>query len=81
MLGLFLYFNGMETIVSYFTDLKDLSSHRSVILFGGIAFFMFIEYGIPFFRSTYSKFNHTALSIFFTFTTIIVNFAMAGILF
>ncbi len=71
----------MDIIISYFTALKDLSSHRSVILFGGITFFMLIEYGIPFFRSTYSKVNHTALNIFFTLTTIVVNFAMAGILF
>lgn len=70
----------MEAIINYFTHLKDLPAHRAVILFGGLFLFFMIENSIPLFKNAYSKTKHTGLNLFFTFTTIIVNFAMAFIL-
>lgn len=70
----------MEFIVNYFNELKDLPVHRSIILFGGLTFFLLLESGLPFFTKKYNKFSHLGLNLFFTFTTILVNFIMAVIL-
>ena len=69
----------MESIVEYFNNIP--SAHRSAILIGGITLFMLIETGIPLFRKPYNRWSHTGLNIFFTFTTIVINFLMASILF
>jgi sterol desaturase/sphingolipid hydroxylase (fatty acid hydroxylase superfamily) len=65
-------------IIEYFSDIP--SAHRSAILFGGLAFFMLLESGIPQFSKRYDRWSHTLVNLFFTFTTILVNFAMAAIL-
>jgi sterol desaturase/sphingolipid hydroxylase (fatty acid hydroxylase superfamily) len=49
-------------------------------LAGGITFFWLIETLKPLFLLKYSKWNHAGINIFFTFTTIVVNFLMAFIL-
>ncbi|WP_298514162.1 sterol desaturase family protein [uncultured Kordia sp.] len=69
----------MDTILSYFESIP--SAHRSAILVGGIAFFWLIEYIIPLFRFNYKKVNHAGINIFFTLTTIAVNFFLAFLLF
>ncbi|MCX2681536.1 sterol desaturase family protein [Galbibacter sp. EGI 63066] len=68
----------METIVNYFESIP--SSHRSLILISGITFFWLLEYGVPLFKFDYKKFRHAWPNIFFTLTTIIVNFVLAFIL-
>lgn len=68
----------MDTIISYFENISSL--HRSIILFGGLTLFLLIESGIPLFRFKYNKLRHVGLNLFFTFTTILVNFFMAFIL-
>lgn len=68
----------MEAIINYFDTIP--TSHRSILLFGGLAFFIILEYGVPFFRYKTSKWKHIGLNLFFNFTTIIVNFLMAFIL-
>lgn len=68
----------MESIVNYFEHIP--SAHRSAILVGGIAFFMLLETGIPLFRKPYNRTSHTFINIFFTVTTIVVNFCMAFLL-
>ncbi len=68
----------MESIVNYFNHIP--SSHRSAILLGGLTFFMLLEYGLPFYRSRYNKLKHFGVNIFFTFTTVLVNFLMAVVL-
>jgi len=68
----------MEQIVEYFRAIP--SSHRSVILVGGIALFWMLESAVPLFRFKYSKVKHAGINIFFTLTTIIINFALAFIL-
>lgn len=68
----------MESIVSYFETIP--SSHRSIILVGGITIFWLIESAVPLFNFNYKKWNHAGLNIFFTLTTIVINFALAFIL-
>ncbi|MFY8187735.1 MAG: sterol desaturase family protein [Flavobacterium sp.] len=68
----------METIIQYFSEIPSL--HRGLILAGGIAFFWLIEEAKPLFKMQYNKISHAGINIFFTLTTIIVNFGMAFIL-
>lgn len=68
----------MESIISYFETIP--SSHRSLILVGGITLFWLIEYAMPLFKFNYKKFRHALPNIFFTLTTIIINFVLAFIL-
>lgn len=70
--------NSMESIVQYFSHIP--SSHRSAILLGGLTLFMLLESGLPYYRERYSKFRHLGINLFFTFTTVLVNFVMAFIL-
>ncbi|KOP36058.1 fatty acid hydroxylase family protein [Flavobacterium sp. WLB] len=68
----------MNEIISYFSTIP--SSHRSLILIGGITFFLVIENTFPLFQMQYRKWHHAGINIFFTITTIIVNFILAFIL-
>jgi sterol desaturase/sphingolipid hydroxylase (fatty acid hydroxylase superfamily) len=68
----------MNTIISYFTTIP--SSHRSLILVGGITLFWLIENAFPLFKFNYKKWNHAGINIFFTVTTVIINFLLAVIL-
>jgi len=68
----------METIETYFSHIPSL--HRSLILAGGISFFWILEYFIPLFQFKYNKWQHAGINIFFTFTTILINFLMAFLL-
>lgn len=71
-------FRGMDGLVAYFTTIP--SSHRSLILAGGIAFFWLWELAAPLDRRPYAKGRHALVNIFFTGTTIVVNFALAFLL-
>lgn len=68
----------MEFIINYFETIPSL--HRSLILVGGITFFWILEGIVPLFGFTYKKWKHALPNLFFTFTTIIVNFALAFLL-
>jgi len=68
----------METIVQYFETIP--SSHRSLILVGGITIFWLIESTAPLFANSYGKWRHAGVNFFFTLTTIVVNFILAFIL-
>ena len=68
----------METLIDYFSAIVPL--HRGLILAGGIALFWIIESYVPSRRFEYSKWRHAGINIFFTATTIVVNFAMAFLL-
>jgi sterol desaturase/sphingolipid hydroxylase (fatty acid hydroxylase superfamily) len=65
----------IESIIRYFEHIPSL--HRALILAGGITFFWMIEGVIPLFGFRYNKWKHASINIFFTVTTIIVNFAFA----
>lgn len=66
----------METIINYFTTISSL--HRGLILAGGIALFWIIEHKSPLHLFDYKKWHHAGTNFFFTGTTIVVNFVLAG---
>lgn len=68
----------MDTIIDYFSDIPSL--HRTIILVGGLTIFWLIESALPLFKFNYRKWEHAKVNIFFTVTTIVVNFSMAFIL-
>ena len=68
----------MDQIVDYFANIP--TSHRSALIIGGLTIFFIIENAIPLFKAQYNKWKHSGLNIFFTLTTILVNFLMAFIL-
>lgn len=68
----------METIIHYFETIP--SRDRALLISGGITVFWLIENTFPFFRFQYNKWHHAGINIFFTITTIVINFLLAFIL-
>ncbi|WP_166967652.1 sterol desaturase family protein [Yeosuana marina] len=68
----------MQDFLNYFETIP--SSHRSLILVGGLTFFWLLESAVPLFKFKYKKWRHAVPNIFFTLTTIIVNFVLAFLL-
>ena len=68
----------LENLINYFSAIP--SAHRAIILAGGITFFWIIEGGIPLIRFGYNKWKHSGINLFFTLTTIIINFAFATVI-
>ena len=68
----------METLFNYFETIP--SSHRSLILVGGITFFWLLEGALPLFLFNYKKWKHAIPNLFFTATTVIINFSLAFLL-
>ena len=68
----------MESLLNYFETIPSL--HRSIILVGGLTFFWLLEGVLPLFKFNYKKWRHAIPNIFFTVTTIIINFALAFLL-
>ena len=68
----------MESILNYFETIPSL--HRSIILVGGLTFFWLIEGALPLFVFKYKKWRHAVPNLFFTITTIIINFSLAFLL-
>lgn len=65
----------MEKIIYFFQHIE--SWQRTLMVAGGILFFWIVESFIPLFNFHYRKFQHAGLNIFFTLTTLIINFAFA----
>ena len=68
----------LESIIDYFANIP--SSHRTMILVGGLTIFSLIESAIPLMSLNYGRWKHAAINIFFTLTTILVNFLLAFVL-
>jgi sterol desaturase/sphingolipid hydroxylase (fatty acid hydroxylase superfamily) len=68
----------MNEIISYFNTIP--SSHRSLILVGGITVFWLIENAYPLFNFNYKKWQHAGINFFLTSTTILINFSLAFLL-
>ena len=68
----------MEELINYFENIPSL--HRSIILVGGITFFWILEGSLPLFKFKYKKWQHALPNLFFTLTTVIINFALAFLL-
>lgn len=65
----------MNELIQYFQNIPSL--HRALIIAGGITLFWLLESAIPLFSFSYNKWKHAGINIFFTFTTIVVNFGFA----
>lgn len=68
----------MDSIINYFNTIP--SSHRGLILVGGITLFWVLENMFPFLKFQYSKIHHASINISFTVTSIVVNFFLAFLL-
>jgi sterol desaturase/sphingolipid hydroxylase (fatty acid hydroxylase superfamily) len=68
----------MESFINYFENIPSL--HRSLILVGGISFFWVLEGVVPLVKFNYGKWKHALPNLFFTMTTVIINFALAFLL-
>jgi sterol desaturase/sphingolipid hydroxylase (fatty acid hydroxylase superfamily) len=68
----------IENITSYFSTMPTL--HRTSLLIGGLAFFFILENTFPLFKKKYNKWQHTGVNLFFTLTTVLVNFLLAFLL-
>ena len=71
-------FNAMQEFLNYFETIPSL--HRSLILVGGLTFFWVLEGSVPLFKFNYKKWQHAIPNLFFTITTIIINFVLAFLL-
>ena len=69
----------MDFLIEYFSNIP--AAHRTAILIGGLTLFLLIENAAPLFRLEYHKWKHLWVNMFFTLTTVAVNFAMAFMLF
>jgi len=65
----------MQQIANYFETIPSL--HRTLFLWGGLTLFYLLEYIVPLIRFKYKKLRHAGVNIFFTLTTVIINFALA----
>jgi len=68
----------LESIINYFETIPSL--HRGLILSGGITFFWLLEGAFPLFKFNYKKWQHALPNLFFTLTTILINFGLAFLL-
>ncbi|MDP4214687.1 MAG: sterol desaturase family protein [Bacteroidota bacterium] len=65
----------MEPIIHFFTHIQPWE--RTLILVIGLVVFWVLEGVVPLFRLDYHKLRHAGLNLFFTLTTLIINFAFA----
>ena len=68
----------VDSIVQYFETIP--SSHRTLILVGGITLFWLLESAVPLVTASYTKWRHAGVNLFFTLTTVAVNFLLAFLL-
>ena len=68
----------METVIEYFETIPSL--HRSIILVGGLSFFWIVESYFSLFNFQYEKWRHALPNIFFTASTVLINFFLAFLL-
>src|ERR1051326_5088591 len=68
----------MEQIANFFSTIPDYI--RTFILASGFMLMWLMESAIPLFTNKTRKLGHTGINLFFTFTTIIVNFFFAVLL-
>ena len=68
----------MQILIEYFETIP--SSHRSLILISGLSFFWILENNISLFHFKYNKWKHAIPNLFFTLTTIVINFFLAFLL-
>jgi sterol desaturase/sphingolipid hydroxylase (fatty acid hydroxylase superfamily) len=65
----------LQSVITYFETIP--SWQRALLLASGIMLFWIIEGVMPLKKMLYAKVKHAGVNLFFTLTTIIVNFALA----
>ena len=65
----------IESLIQFFENIP--SSTRTIFLVSGLAFFFFLEKGIPIYKYKYNKIKHVLLNLSLTLTTLIINLAGA----
>ena len=68
----------MEALIEFFENVPTW--FRAGLLIGGIVIFWIAEGILPLFSFQYRKFRHGGLNLFFTLTTAIIGFGLAGVL-
>jgi len=68
----------MENLVSFFDNFP--TELRAGILVSGIVVFWIVEGTLPLFKFQYKKVRHAGMNLFFTLTTAIIGFGLAGTL-
>lgn len=68
----------MEALIEFFENVPTW--FRAGLLIGGIVIFWIAEGILPLFSFQYRKFRHGGLNLFFTLTTAIIGFGLAGAL-
>lgn len=68
----------LDYIIDFFSNIT--SGQRTALLVSGIAFFSLIESAVPLMSLKYNRWKHGAINVFFTLTTILVNFLLAFVL-
>ena len=72
----------MDAFLDFFLDFFETipPAYRTAALVGGLVFFWILESAIPLFSFSTHRIRHAALNIFFTLTTLVVNFSLAFLL-
>jgi len=68
----------LENLIDYFANIPP--PHRAIIVVGGITFFWLLEGVLPLYKFNYKKWKHAIPNLFFTLTTILINFVLAFLL-
>ena len=68
----------MESVIAYFETIPSL--HRSILLVGGLGLFWILEGPFSLVDFTYKKWRHALPNLFFTATTVVINFLLAFLL-
>lgn len=68
----------MDEFIHYFSNIPP--AHRSIILAGGISIFWLLENAFPQIKLRYNKWQHAVINLFFTATTVVINFLLAFLL-
>jgi sterol desaturase/sphingolipid hydroxylase (fatty acid hydroxylase superfamily) len=68
----------MPTLIEFFSDIS--SPTRTLLLASGFLLMWMLESAIPLFKNNTKKIRHTGVNLFFTLTTLIINFAFALLL-
>lgn len=68
----------MESVITYFETIPSL--HRSILLVGGLGLFWILEGSFSLVDFNYKKWRHALPNIFFTATTVVINFLLAFLL-
>jgi len=68
----------LESIIDYFSNIPSI--HRTLFIAAGLTIFFLLESVIPLFSLNYKRWKHAGINLFFTLTTITINFLLAFIL-